>query len=78
MLTRIARRVKRMTASQAFRSSVPFSLPPTMRVPTLPGAPACWYRTKLRLLGTHWIRPLGAHLMQSLNGRCPILTYVMS
>ena len=42
MLTRIARRVKRMTASQAFRSSVPLSLAPTVRVPTLPGAPACW------------------------------------
>ena len=49
MLMRIARRVKRMTASQAFSSSVPFSLAPTMRVPALPGAPACWYWTKLRL-----------------------------
>ena len=39
MFTRIARRVKRMTASQAFRSSIPVSLAPIRAISAPPAAP---------------------------------------
>ena len=55
MFTRILRRVKRMTASQAFNSSTPVSLAPTRAVSATPAAPLLSCRELMNLRPLHRI-----------------------
>ena len=55
MFTRTLRRVKRMTASQAFRSSTPVSLAPIRAISGTPAAPLLTCRELIDLRPLHRI-----------------------